>query len=452
MPEDARKKPSRWKRNTAIVLLAVVSVAMVGASALKFYEVVVLPRDYKSLNAKALKQIEKDWEKFESEFIDKDGRTHGYSMAVIGDNHASRHTFSRVIKRINGDNAAFRKQWLLEKAKLAKLEKDTSIPEAEKTKRIAELEDRIDSIHKKQTLFVIDCGDLAYDGDVTKYRLTLQLMHRLDMPIVTAIGNHDIRGDGREAYREVFGPENYSFVIGNSDYIIVDNANEKRIQPAQMKWLKKQLEESLPYDNCFVIMHVPPFKGGQNPTVPMTAFLGDKKNAQEIKDLATKYRVSFVLAGHIHTYDAAMWDIQGPPPEDISDWRSNLKNTLFVITGAAGARLWKVDQGLDDVESRARYHYFDVIFNQAMDVRDPQTGETVTEYTNGFERNTIKVHDADMWYTYEEVWTTTFAKIVELYPWEMLVLVPLFGLLLGYILLDMRGKKKRASSPADIEE
>lgn len=450
MKSDKKKQaPSRWKQHAALLLLFAVTVAIVGISAGKVYEVWFLPGNYKALDAKAIKKIEKDWEKFENEFINKDGRTHGYSMAVIGDNHSSRHTFSRIIAKINNDNAKTRKQWLAKKAELARLERDPTIPEAEKTRKAARLEDEIDEIHKMQTLFVIDCGDLAYDGDVTKYRMSLQLMNRLDMPIVTAIGNHDIRGQGRKAYREVFGPENYSFVIGNSDYIIVDDANEKRIEPARMKWLKKQLEESKPYDNCFLIMHVPPFKGGQNPNVPMQKFLVDKKNAQEIQDLATKYRVSFVMAGHIHTYDSADWPIKSAPPEGLSDWRLNLKQTLFVITGGAGARLWKVDKGKDDVESRARYHYFDIIFNAQLTSVDPKTGKEVTELANGFERNTIKVSNADAWYTYEEIWTTTYAKIVELYPWEMFVLVPLFIILLGYTLFDMRRGRNQASTVPD---
>jgi 3',5'-cyclic AMP phosphodiesterase CpdA len=440
------KARSRWKRNTALVLLIIVSVALIGVSALKAYEVWLLPGNYKNLNAQALKKIEKDWEKFETEFIDKDGRTHGYSMAVIGDNHASRHTFSRIIDRINDDNSQNRKLWLAKKAELAKLNASKTIPEAEKTRKAAALETLIDEIHKKQTLFVIDCGDLAYDGDVTKYRLTLELFNRLDMPIVTAIGNHDIRGEGRPAYRDVFGPENYSFVIGNSDYIVVDDANGKRIEPAQMAWLKKQLEESKPYDDCFVIMHVPPFKGHQNPNVPMTKFLRDKKNAQDIQDLATKYHVSFVLAGHIHTYDAAYWDIKSQAPEGLADARLKQNEVLFVITGASGARLWKVDNGKDDVLSRARYHYFDVIFNAEITTIDPVTGKEVTQLRDGFERNTIKVSHPDAWYTYEEIWTTSYAKIVELYPWEMLVLAPLFVVLLGYVVFDMRRGKKQASA------
>jgi hypothetical protein len=105
-----------------------------------------------------------------------------------------------------------------------------------------------------------------------------------------------------------------------------------------------------------------------------------------------------------------------------------------------------VDKGKDDVESRARYHYFDVIFNAELTTVDPKTGKEVTKLGNGFERNTIKVSNADAWYTYEEIWTTTFAKIVELYPWEMLVLGPLFVILLGYVLLDMRQGGKEASA------
>ncbi|MHB8895064.1 MAG: metallophosphoesterase family protein [Candidatus Geothermincolia bacterium] len=444
-----RKAPRRWKRHTVIVLLAIVTLAVTGLTALKIHETWILPRDYKMLNTRALAQIEKDWEKFDSEFIDKDGRTHGYSMAVISDNHSSRKTFGKVIDKINKDNADIRKDWLKKKMELARLQSDKSIPEAEKVKKTAQMENLIDEIHKMQTLFVIDCGDLAYDGDVTKYRLSLQMFRKLNVPMVTAIGNHDIRGDGRTAYREVFGPFNYSFVVGNAYFIVLDDANEKQIEPAQMKWLEKQLEESKPYDYCFMVMHVPPFKGEQNPNVPMKRFLGSEANAQEIRDLATKYRVTFVLAGHIHTYDFAGWDVEVAPPEGLADMRVKDQSTDFVITGGAGARLWKVDKGVYEVLSRAAYHFFDVIFNAELTSVDPKTGKQVTEMATGFRRDTVKVSHPDAWYTFEEIWQTTYAKITELYPREMLVLVPVLALLLGYILLDMRRGRKRATENGD---
>jgi Icc-related predicted phosphoesterase len=448
----AGKKPGGRKQHAALVVLVVVTAAILVLSAMKVYEVWGLPSSYKDLNAKSLAKIQKLWQKYEGEFINKDGRTHGYTIAVISDNHSSRRTFSAIVRQINADNAQRRKDWLDSKAKLAKLQADKSMPEAEKQKKIADLETYIDDVHKMQKLFVIDCGDLAYDGDVTKYRMTLQIMNHLDIPVVTAVGNHDIRGDGRAAYRSVFGATNYSFAVGDAYYIMIDDANEKRVEPEQMKWLVKQLEESKPYNYCFMVMHVPPYKGNQNPSVPMTKFLGDKKNAEQLKDLAIKYRVTFMLAGHIHTYDAATWDIKGTVPAGLSAMRSRDKTTDLVITGGAGARLWKVDKNLDEVMSRAMYHYFEVGLNQWVGEDDPKTHELkFMGYETVFDRNTVKVSSPDLWYTYEEIWVTSFAKLVELYPWEMLILAPLFIVLLGYLLLDMRRQRRAVPVKAESD-
>jgi hypothetical protein len=442
----SRMKPRHGRQRAALVVLVVVTTAILVLSAMKVYEVWGLPSNYKDLNAKSLAKIQKLWKEYESEFINKDGRTHGYSIAFISDNHSSRRTFGKIVKKINDDNARLQKELRAEKAKLARLKADKSIPEDKKLAQIAGLETNIDEIHKMETLFVLDCGDLAYDGDVTKYRMTLQVMGKLKMPVVTAIGNHDIRGDGRAAYYQVWGPYSYSFVVGNAYYIMLDDADEKRIEPEEMKWLVRQLEESKSYDYCFMVMHVPPFKGNQNPSVPMTKFLKDKKNAEQIKRLAQKYHVTFLLAGHIHTYDTATWDTLYPVPEGLSDWRASDRTTDMVITGGAGARLWKVDKKLDDVVSRAQYHYFDVGMNLLLGTEDPTTHAVTWDYGTGFRRNTIKVLGADAWYTYEEIWVTSYAKIVELYKWEMLVLVPLFIVLLGYLLLDMR-RQRRAVPP-----
>ena len=90
-PADNKQKPhGRWKQRLALALLVVVGLAILALSALKVHETWVLPGNDRNLNARALAKIEKDWEKFDNEFIDRDGRTHGYSMAVISDNHSSR--------------------------------------------------------------------------------------------------------------------------------------------------------------------------------------------------------------------------------------------------------------------------------------------------------------------------------------------------------------------------
>ena len=437
--------PRRWKQHTATVLLLIVVLGILAVTGVKLHETLILPRSYKDLDSKALEQIKKEYASFEKGFIDPNKSYHGYSVIAWSDNHSSRKTFGELIKKINKSNADNDAEWNKLKDQLARLKTDTTKDKATRDRMVAELENEIDEVHKMHLLFAINCGDLAYDGDVAKYRLTLQTVNKLKIPMVTAIGNHDIRSNGRQAYRSVFGPFTYSFAVGNAYYIVLDDANEKRIDPAQMKWLEGELKKSVPYNYCFMVMHVPPFKGQKNPNAPMQKFLADRKNAQDIKDLAAKYHVTFVLAGHIHTYDVDEWLIpRNAVSVGMSSVRTTDKYTDMIITGGAGARLWKVDEDKDEVMSRARYHYFDVLMNAELtEVLDNgQPGET--KLATGFRREEIKVSHADSWYTFEEAWVCAYAKIANLYPWEMLVLGPILALLLAYLVLDIRRRDRRA--------
>lgn len=447
-PAEGKKKraPGAFKRRLAFVFMIVFLILILAVSAVKIHETFILPAARADLNAKSLAQIKKDYVKYDKEFLNPDPKTHGHTVIVWGDNHSSVHTFSKLIEKINADNATYRRQWAQSMDKLKEVQNDKSMPADKKAKKIAELTTDIDESHKMQVLFTINVGDLAYDGDATKYRMTLEISDKVNVPMVTAIGNHDIRSNGRAVYSKMFGPFYYSFAVGDTYYIVLDDANEKRVDPAQMKWLKSELDKSVPYKHCLVLMHVPPFKGKQNPNAPMTKFLADRKNAEELKELAQKYHINFMVAGHIHTYDATGWPTTGGPlvarmPEE----RQNENYTDLIISGGAGARLWKVDQDKDDVMSRAEYHYFRVFLNGLLGEQDA-AGNMVWAYRTGFNRETIKVPNADHFYTMEEIRICIYAKIANLYWWEMLVLVPIFLALAAWLWFDRR-RRKAAGAP-----
>ncbi|WP_129409999.1 metallophosphoesterase family protein [Marinitoga lauensis] len=75
--------------------------------------------------------------------------------------------------------------------------------------------------------------------------------------MLPVVGNHDVADDGVSRYLKIFGPLYYSFHLKNSYFIMIDNSNEKEIDPWQMNWLKNELEKSRKYKHTFVFMHVP---------------------------------------------------------------------------------------------------------------------------------------------------------------------------------------------------
>lgn len=168
--------------------------------------------------------------------------------------------------------------------------------------------------------FAIDVGDLVYDGDKAKYRIFYNEIKNEQTPFLVAVGNHDISEEGLENYFDIFGKFYYSFDYGNSLFIVLDDANETRIDAVQMKWLEEQLQKD--YQHKFVFLHVPLF----DPRPELNHSISDKQNAKEFMDLIEKYKPDIVFASHIHAY--------------FDEMRNGIN---YVITGGAGSELWGID-------------------------------------------------------------------------------------------------------------
>jgi len=199
-----------------------------------------------------------------------------YSFAVFGDNKNSAKTFENLISRINSEN----------------------------------------DVH-----FAIDLGDLVYDGEEEKFRFFLEQVSLLDTPLLTVFGNHEAKEKGRAVYYDTFGKFYYSFYVGNSYFIILDDSNKEDINDEQFHWLKEELKNSQSYKNRFIFMHVPlydprmgAYKEGHS--------LEDLSFANKLNELFDKQNVTMLFVSHIHGYYKGVWG-----------------KTPYIITGGAGAEL-----------------------------------------------------------------------------------------------------------------
>lgn len=70
------------------------------------------------------------------------------------------------------------------------------------------------------------------------YRLTLERLRQLHVPFVTTIGNHDAISNGKQVYREMFGPFDYTFDYGGVRFVCF-NANRLEFSPdpPDLAWL-----------------------------------------------------------------------------------------------------------------------------------------------------------------------------------------------------------------------
>ncbi len=204
--------------------------------------------------------------------------------------------------------------------------------------------DKIDA--DPEISFAIDVGDLVFDGAPEKFHCFLrQVHHHLHKPLLTAIGNHDIADHGRGPYSEIFGPFYYTFRLGKTAFVVLDDANEQGIDLWQRSWLKQTLGQAQK-DNCqiLVFMHVPPIdpRGGI-----YDHGLQNRKSAVDLLSLLRQYGVAHVFCSHIHGFFQGEWN--GLP---------------YTITGGGGAEL---AGGTD--ENHYFYHYLKVhVTNGKLDI------------------------------------------------------------------------------------
>jgi serine/threonine-protein phosphatase CPPED1 len=144
--------------------------------------------------------------------------------------------------------------------------------------------------------FLVNTGDLVSSGRLDQFTAFQKLMAVLRKPFYPVPGNHDVANDGTLAnYLQFSGAPaaHYSFDRGQVHFSMA-NSSLGDLSAAELAWLEADLVGTvLPVR--IVVLHHPPFDplGGSH-------ILG--KGATELMALAARYRVRYVLAGHIHEY------------------------------------------------------------------------------------------------------------------------------------------------------
>ncbi len=220
----------------------------------------------------------------------------------------------------------------------------------------------IEQVNALNPVFVIDNGDLVFSGKPSQYKIFNEMTSELSTALCTMLGNHDIRGDGRQTYRKLYGPEYYSFDFGGNHFAFLDSsrgyAEKQAIPDAQYAWLERDLQKAQG-KRIYVISHVPPTdpRNGVKPNEvqaytdqvkmeggfveqKLEAYSEDesidhgfqtKQEAERFENLMTKYKVNTIYLSHIHSY---------------YDYTKN--GVRYVISGGAGAEL---------MTQNSYYHY-----------------------------------------------------------------------------------------------
>jgi serine/threonine-protein phosphatase CPPED1 len=174
-------------------------------------------------------------------------------------------------------------------------------------------EKAIAAANRLHPAFVIVCGDLVNrTGDSVQIAEYKRLANKLlrSIPLYNVAGNHDVSNTPTEAsladYRKNFGPDYYTFQIGNlygivlNSSLVFDSSKAPREAAKQDAWLHSTLEGTMKLKNKNIVVfeHIPWFIN--QPDEKNGYFNIPIETRKTYIDLLKKYGVRYVFAGHLH--------------------------------------------------------------------------------------------------------------------------------------------------------
>jgi predicted phosphodiesterase len=134
--------------------------------------------------------------------------------------------------------------------------------------------------------FAMHLGDMAQAGLRQEFRWTLTCLQRLNIPFLTAIGNHDLISNGPHVYRAMFGDYEYRFDFGGARFVVFNGNYVEVERPIDdLAWLRSATEPSAEIETLIVFGHQPP---------PARAYVG----------LMNSHHVTAQVTGHYHRFKA----------------------------------------------------------------------------------------------------------------------------------------------------
>ena len=157
-------------------------------------------------------------------------------------------------------------------------------------------ESLVESVNQQPGLsLMVVAGDISDFGLAREMRWVDKRLRKLNIPYLTVIGNHDHVGNGRAAYQHIFGPLNYSFVYGDTKFIMVDtNSREYNFNGRipDMPWVQQQVSDLQGAKRQVVVSHVP----------PQDLDFDQSIMPDYTRTLAEAPKLAFELNGHRHDF------------------------------------------------------------------------------------------------------------------------------------------------------
>jgi 3',5'-cyclic AMP phosphodiesterase CpdA len=166
---------------------------------------------------------------------------------------------------------------------------------------------------------IVLLGDSVFDSTPEDFQsLDEKFLHQLDVPVFNAIGNHDIRNNGRSIYEERYSPTYYTFRYGSAQMVFLDTElNNCSIIGNQRDMLETALHEASQDSSIahtFVFMHkvifidqFPELLDSENPQVkPNNGSINCENNYSSLLEEnflpAARIKPVYLIAGDAGAY------------------------------------------------------------------------------------------------------------------------------------------------------
>lgn len=155
-----------------------------------------------------------------------------------------------------------------------------------------ELDDFVEKINRYPGIsFVVLNGDMTDFGLRSEYLWISERLQRLSFPFIAVIGNHDMLGNGRELYKQMFGPENFGFSYSGYKFIALNSNSQEVGHDGSLPdtvWLQQELSSTPSQEKIFVFAHLAPYSGDFNKSLEQAY----------VRILANNGKVVYSIHGH----------------------------------------------------------------------------------------------------------------------------------------------------------
>lgn len=219
----------------------------------------------------------------------------------------------------------------------------------------------IEQVIKEKPSFVLFLGDMVLWGEEHHWNMFDFFEDKIieaGIPFFPILGNHEYytRKESHPPHPEkqlqhyfkrfkfLENRRWYSFIYGNSSFLMLDTNTDYSPESYQYKWLVNKLKEETA-DFIFIACHHPPYtkSGSQRRVEKLLARLFERHSDRGLR------KVDIVFSGHIHNYER---------------YRYNEIN--YIVAGGGGAPQYTIRRSPDDfyTEAGETFHYCKVTVSE----------------------------------------------------------------------------------------